>query len=79
MSWDDSEDDYAGFDTSGEDEDATLPCPACGAEIYDDAERCPKCGHYLSREDQPRAKTPTWIIAGAIVCLVIVALWAMFG
>ena len=21
-----------------------MPCPACGAEIYEDSERCPKCG-----------------------------------
>ena len=77
MTWDEDDDDYAGFDTSEPDEDATLPCPACGAEIYDDAERCPECGHYQSREDQPRAKTPTWIIAGAVICLVIVVLWVI--
>ena len=72
------DDDYAGFDTSDSDDNDTVPCPACGAEIYDDAERCPECGHYLSREDAPRSKKLLWIIAGAIVCLVIVLLWVLY-
>jgi predicted nucleic acid-binding Zn ribbon protein len=80
MSWDDADDDdYSGFDTSDPDEDATVPCPACGAEIYDDAERCPECGHYQTREEASRAKTPLWIIVGAIICLAIVALWIIGG
>jgi hypothetical protein len=70
--------DYAGFDTSDPDDEATAPCPACGAEIYD-AERCPECGHYLTREDQPHSPVPVWIIAGAILCLLIVALWVVSG
>lgn len=61
------------------DDDATMPCPFCGEEIYDDAERCPQCGRYLSREELPAGKTPVWIVAGAILCLIIVALWVIFG
>jgi uncharacterized paraquat-inducible protein A len=34
-----------------DDDDETMSCPHCRASIYDDAERCPKCGSYLSRED----------------------------
>ena len=79
MDDDSDESDFSGFDTSDPDEDATAPCPACGAEIYDDAERCPECGHYLSREDAPRAKVPLWIIVGAILCLVIVVWWIFTG
>jgi hypothetical protein len=75
----DDESDYAGFDTSGPDEDATAPCPACGAEIYDDAERCPECGHYQTREETPRSKVPLWIIVGAILCIIIVVLWVVGG
>lgn len=26
------------------------PCPACRAEMYDDSEWCPKCGHVLGSE-----------------------------
>ena len=74
-------DDDDDLDTSDLDnvEETTLPCPACGEEIYDDAERCPQCGHYLTREDAPRSKPPVWIIVGAIVCIVIVVLWVISG
>lgn len=75
--FDDSED--AGFDISEADDDVTAPCPFCGEEIYDDAERCPACGKYLSREDAPNDKKPHWIIVGAMVCLAIAILWAIFG
>ncbi len=27
---------------------ATVPCPECGGEVFDDADRCPECGHYFS-------------------------------
>jgi predicted nucleic acid-binding Zn ribbon protein len=73
------DDEYAGFDTSGEEEDTTLPCPVCGEAIYDDAERCPACGHYLSREDSQPANKPLWIVFGALLCLLIVILWAVWG
>lgn len=67
----------AGFENSDEDEDTTLPCPACGETIYDDAERCPACGLYFSREhDRSQFKKPTWIIATVLLCLLIVLLWA---
>ena len=32
------------------DDDETVPCPHV-RPVYEDAERCPSCGHYLSRED----------------------------
>lgn len=80
MTWDDNDlDDDAGFGAIDPDDDATLPCPACGAEIYDDAERCPECGLYLTREDQPRSTAPVWIVVTAVLCLMIVALWVLFG
>ena len=40
---------------------------------------CPACGHYLSREDSPAAQKPLWIIVGAIICLLIIVLWAVWG
>ncbi len=53
-----------------EDDDETAPCPHCGAEIYDDAERCPKGGMYLSLEDSPRAGWPAWMWIAAALALV---------
>lgn len=58
------------------DEDATIPCPHCGVDIYDDAERCPECGRYLSREEVG-SRQPRWFIIAAVICLIIAILWAI--
>lgn len=59
------------------DDDTTDDCPHCGASIYDDAERCPACGEYLSREDAPPRGKPWYVVVGAIVSLAIVAWWLL--
>lgn len=77
MAWDDNdESDYAGFDTSDPD-DATVPCPFCGEEIYEEAQRCAECGRYLSDENAPSQRKPWWIVVGALVCIVIVLAWVL--
>jgi predicted amidophosphoribosyltransferase len=58
------------------DEDETMPCPHCQASIYDDAERCPECGLYLSREDNTSRK-PWWVVAGVATCLAMVTWWIL--
>jgi hypothetical protein len=58
------------------DEEETMPCPYCGRAIYDDAERCPYCENYISREDAP-SRHPLWLIIGVLICLAIVALWVL--
>ena len=55
MSDDDFEDDDFAVDEFVE-HDATIDCPHCGKEIYEDAERCPHCERYLSDEDAARRK-----------------------
>ncbi len=53
-----------------EDEDEpTVPCPHCGAEIHEDSQQCPRCGEYISEEDSPPSKKPLWISIGALLCL----------
>jgi predicted nucleic acid-binding Zn ribbon protein len=59
-----------------EDSTDTVPCPYCGAPVYEDAERCPACENYLSEEDAPSRK-PRWILWTAIVCLVVARGWAV--
>jgi len=54
-----------------DEDDLTVPCPHCGESVYDDAEQCPSCGHYLSREDAPRSR-PTWFFLGLLLCLAVV-------
>ena len=33
-------------------------CPECGADVYDQAELCPKCGHAFG---QQRHSAPVWV------------------
>ena len=38
----------------------TVPCPACGAEVYEDAVRCPVCGDYITHDTSLWAGRPGW-------------------
>jgi hypothetical protein len=63
-------------DDSSESETETLPCPHCLRSVYEDAERCPSCGAYLSREDAP-ARRPWWMVLGVLICLAVVLGWVV--
>lgn len=73
---DDGEDDED--DSLVEEDESTIPCPHCRREILEDAERCPYCENYISREDTPPSKKPWWIILGVILCLYVIYRWT-FG
>ncbi len=69
---DDLEDaEYPDFDEI--DDEETIPCPYCREPLYEDAERCPSCGQYISSVDAPR-RQPWWVVLGVVLGL-IVALW----
>ncbi len=72
MAWQEAEDDLDDHefpdDDGDDDDDETIPCPHCRKAVYEDAERCPSCGCYLSREDTPR-RQPWWVMVGVIACL----------
>jgi hypothetical protein len=63
-------------------EPATLECPYCQEEIYEDSVQCPYCGAYISAEDSPQAwsagRKPRWIVVTVVICLIMVAYW-IFG
>ncbi len=63
----------------GDDEDDTVPCPHCGTALHEDAERCPSCENYVSREDAPSTSFPLWVKLTALVCLVVALLWAIYA
>jgi predicted RNA-binding Zn-ribbon protein involved in translation (DUF1610 family) len=44
--WSDDEVDY-GDDAWDDDDSHTIACPACGDDVYEDAEQCPHCGEYI--------------------------------
>ncbi|AGA24929.1 zinc ribbon domain-containing protein [Singulisphaera acidiphila] len=57
-----------------DDDDDTIPCPHCGLSVYEEAERCLYCGHYLSVEDAPR-RYPWWFVLGFLLSMVVVLGW----
>lgn len=57
----------------GEEGDDRVPCPHCGKEIYEEAERCPACGSYVSEEDAPRRRSRAADVVIAILVIVFLA------
>lgn len=58
-------DDWDVDDDLGEIEDGdsiTITCPSCGADLYEDADRCPACGDYVTYSTNPWTGKPTWWI-----------------
>jgi hypothetical protein len=84
---DDSRDDPQESDQDpgeyGDDDDEVgdVPCPYCGEPIYEQAELCPHCRSYISREDAPRPlgqhRVPVWIWIGAVLVMAAVATWVV--
>jgi hypothetical protein len=79
--WDDDEFDDDEF-VSGEDwtddpddDSATLPCPRCGRDVYDDAPYCPHCDADLAEAECNSPRKPLWIILGTLACLLIFLSW----
>ena len=73
---DDREDPDAS-DMDDDDDPPLVPCPYCGREISEEAEVCPHCRNFISAEDAPRGR-PRWVIvAGVVLCLLIVLIWVL--
>ena len=58
------------------DDPVTVPCPYCKADVYEDAEYCGKCQNYISAEDAPPARKPSWIWVGLILMLLLALVMA---
>jgi predicted nucleic acid-binding Zn ribbon protein len=71
----DLDDSEAPDDADLDDADAAdeTPCPLCGKVIYEQAQRCPHCGSFVSAEHL-RNRKPLWFVVGLIVCLIVVLL-----
>lgn len=65
--WDSDSDD---FDDSPDDDSEVaevIRCPACGADVYEDAEQCPECGEWITFSTRPFAGRSLWfIVIGAL-------------
>ena len=76
MPWRDADDDLDEIEypdeADGDGGEETAPCPYCLRPVYDDAERCPGCGQYLSMEDAERpGRRPWWLVPGVLLCLAV--------
>lgn len=45
--WEDGPD-GADRDLLEDEETPVLPCPRCGSDLYEDADRCPNCGRFVT-------------------------------
>ena len=58
-----------------DDRTETVSCPECGAEVYEDAVRCPACGNYITHPTSVWHGRPGWwIVLGllGVVALILV-------
>ncbi len=55
----------------------TVKCPKCGRQVYEEAEQCHYCGHWIDR--QHRARLPMWVIVTAVICLLMAIFLTLMG
>lgn len=56
-----------------DDEQDVVECMHCGAEIYEDAERCPHCENYQTDFGQTATSQPRWVVLTAVLLLLGIA------
>ena len=67
--WDDDVDDQ---DTN---DDGLAECPHCGAAIYDDSEKCPRCGEWINGAAVPGSRSKYTLVKIVAVVLIGWILW----
>ena len=82
--WDDEDcdDEFVPDDAYDDDEDDTVPCPECGADVYEDSQRCPACGNYIVHSSSGYAwknRPLWWIVLGALGMIAVILGLALSG
>ena len=79
--WDDDQlddlgDDEWGYGDHGDEsaESETVPCPACGTDVYEEAEQCPACGEYIVHDTRVWSGKPIWWILLGLAGIIAVIL-----
>jgi len=63
--------------SDADDESDTVRCAECGADVYEDADRCPRCGRYLTPDVHPWSGRPLWwILLGLLGTVAVIWLLA---
>ena len=52
-----------------DDVNEVLPCPSCGQEVFEDAERCPYCGDWIVPGSGRGQLHWVWMIAGILALI----------
>lgn len=78
----DEEPQQADLDAFGEDGPTdTLPCPNCGADVYEGADRCPHCRQWITSWAPPPGPADTvtirwwWIVLAILLAVGAVVVW----
>jgi hypothetical protein len=68
------EDDFEdeGDSAVDDDDEPTVPCPFCRADIWEDAPRCPRCGNAIGGTDMPPPRRPWWVVITAALLLYVI-------
>ena len=76
VTFDNDEDEWREeYDEFEDDRTEALPCPSCGAEVYEETQRCPHCGDWIvPHAAHARRKRGLWIVAAVLALIAIVVL-----
>ncbi len=61
-----------------DDEPTTEPCPACGADIYDDSPQCPVCREYIFAAAGRTHRWSLWLVIAAVMALIAMVCYILF-
>lgn len=72
--WSDSLDDGEYPEPDDDDDSETIPCPECGAEVYEFSPHCPTCGNYITHSTNPwQGRSWWWIVLGLLGTIATIA------
>lgn len=67
------ENEFPEEDAFDDDFSETVPCPQCGAEVYEDAVQCSHCGTYITHHTSVWSGRPAWwILLGLLGVLAVI-------
>ncbi|NNJ25238.1 zinc ribbon domain-containing protein [Alienimonas chondri] len=81
MAWDDDSGEFEPYedDAYGDDDAEELPCPSCGEPVYEETQRCPYCGDYITPGRSTALRNvPQWAVTLGVIG-VVATIFALLG